>query len=113
MEPGNKGQVMLLTVIYLSAAVLGAAALAGLLVLYQLRQTVDIGSSNQAIFAADAGVECALFKRYREATQNCGETTAINLTNGAAYQTSVSADGSVIRSVGRAGRATRAFEVNL
>ena len=48
---------MILTVLALGGAVLGATTVAGLLMLYQLRQTSDMANSARAIFAADAGTE--------------------------------------------------------
>src|SRR3989344_3239492 len=59
------GQVMLLTVLILSALFLSATAVAGLLMVYQLSQVTKIVESAQAIFAADAGIERSLFLVYR------------------------------------------------
>jgi hypothetical protein len=43
---------------------LGATTVAGLLILFQIRQTTDAVNSAKAIFAADAGVEYALYDFY-------------------------------------------------
>ena len=48
---GEKGQLMLLSVLLISSAVLGATTVASLLVLFQLRQASDAKSSAQAVFA--------------------------------------------------------------
>ncbi len=50
---------MLLTVLALGGAILGATSIAGLLMLYQIRATTDTAHSAQAVFAADAGTEWA------------------------------------------------------
>lgn len=55
---------MLIAVLSLGGAILGATAVAGLLTLYQIRATTDTENSAKAIFAADAGTEWALFDYY-------------------------------------------------
>lgn len=52
---------MILTVLTLGGALLGATTIAGLLMLYQVRQGADVGQSAKALFAADAGVEWGLY----------------------------------------------------
>jgi len=105
----SSGQVMLLTVMLLSGAILGATSLAGLLVLHQLRQAADINGSTRSIFAADSGLECALFKRYQDSGKDCGEVQPVELGNGSSFKTIDS--GESIKSVGRAGRTSRALEL--
>lgn len=58
------GQAMLLTVLALGGAILGATTIAGVLMLYQIRSTTDAAHSAQAIFAADAGIGWAEYDRY-------------------------------------------------
>lgn len=82
------GQAMLLTILTLGGAILGATTIAGILMLYQIRATTDSESSARAIFAADAGVEWALFDFYCDASDRCSgsqrEQIPLNtLTNGA------------------------------
>jgi hypothetical protein len=60
----RSGQAMLIAVLALGGAILGATAVAGLLTLYQIRATTDTANSAKAIFAADAGTEWALFNYY-------------------------------------------------
>jgi hypothetical protein len=60
------GQAMLLAVLTLGATMLGATTIAGLLMLYQIRQATDFGSSARSIFAADAGTEWALYTYYKQ-----------------------------------------------
>ena len=57
-----RGQVMLLTVLIVSGTILGATAIAGLLMIYQLRQVTNFGYSVQAFFAADSGLEWKLYQ---------------------------------------------------
>lgn len=52
---------MILTVLTLGGALLGATTIAGLLMLYQVRQGADVGQSSKALFAADAGIEWGLY----------------------------------------------------
>jgi len=104
----QNGQTMILTVMLLTSAILSATAISALLVLFQLRQVSDIKASTQAIFAADAGVECVLYEKVvgGENYSNC----EVTLDNGASYV--VTDDGADnFKSVGRAGRTARAFEI--
>jgi hypothetical protein len=60
----RSGQAMLIAVLSLGGAVLGATAIAGFLTLYQIRTTADTENSAKAIFAADTGTEWAQFEYY-------------------------------------------------
>lgn len=103
---------MLLTVMLLTGVILSTASLAALLVLYQIRQTTDVIASTQAIFAADAGLECALYKNLKDKNQKCGEKDkepAVKLDNGAEFITET--QGNTIKSAGKSRRSARAFEV--
>jgi len=122
MTQGKRGQAMLLTVMLLSSAILGATALAALLVLFQLRQATDAKASTQAIFAADSGIECVLFEKILSVSPgapppnyaNCGiAPDKVNLDNGSLYTITVETSGgdTTIKSIGRAGRTTRALEI--
>lgn len=75
----RSGQVMILTVLMLGATMLGATTIAGLLMLYQVRQASDIINSTKAVYAADAGVDAALYQFFKQQT---GVTP--QFTNGAA-----------------------------
>lgn len=61
---------MLIVILALGGAILGATTIAGLLMTYQIRATTDSQHSAQAVFAADAGVEWALFDYYCDATSS-------------------------------------------
>jgi len=60
---------MLLAVLTLGATMLGVTTVAGLLMVYQIRQVTDFGSSAQSVFAADAGAEYALYNYFQLAGQ--------------------------------------------
>ena len=116
------GQVMLITSIVLSSTLLGATAIAGLLMLYQLRQGSDITNSTKAIFAADAGLEWRLYRFFKvDRSCDCSDPDQCpppEFLNGATLQTScVSSAGDTsqtvtIRSTGFANKNARAFEFN-
>ena len=53
----RNGQVMLMSVIMLGGILLSAAAIAGLLTVYQIRAANDVVNSAKAVFAADSGIE--------------------------------------------------------
>ncbi len=108
---------MLMTVIMLSGAILASTSLAGLLILYQLRQSTDSASSTKAIFAADAGTERALFKEKKGSTdpyplkQTLGNSPPGNITQYTVTQDAVNQ--LLIKSIGQSGRTARAFQIDL
>jgi len=65
----RKGQVMLLTVLIISGAVLGATTIAGLLMVHQIRQTTNVIDSLQAVYAADTGLEWKLYQSFIDSGQ--------------------------------------------
>lgn len=76
----RSGQAMLIAVLTLGGAILGATALAGLLTLYQVRSTTDSENSAKAIFAADSGLNWSLYSYF-----NPPEVATNTLSNGATY----------------------------
>ena len=64
----RKGQVMIMATLAIGGTILGAATIAGLLVVYQIRQTTDLADSAKAIFIADAGIEWQLYNYFRGTT---------------------------------------------
>jgi len=119
----EKGQTMLLAVVLLSGAILSAVSLSGLLVLFQLKQTTGVKESTQAIFAADSGIECVLFNRYRctavtpvcpvitTVLRDCGDIVPFeDFSNGARFKT-IDKGGGSFKSVGQSGRSARSFEI--
>ena len=62
----QRGQVMLLTVLVLSACFLSFPFVAGLLTFYQLRQAGSVVNSVKAIYAAETGLELELYRWYKE-----------------------------------------------
>ncbi|MDO8602027.1 MAG: hypothetical protein Q7R62_02800 [bacterium] len=60
----RRGQIMILTTLILSGTILAAVTIAGLLMLYQIRQAGNAMQSGRAIFVADAGLEYELYKFY-------------------------------------------------
>ncbi len=83
---------MLVTVLALSGTLLSATAIAGYLMLNQIRQTTDVVNSTKAVFAADSGLEWRLFKFFKADDQKClecpdgAQCPAPELGNGATYQ---------------------------
>lgn len=98
---------MILAVLALGGAILGATTIAGLLMTYQIRQTTDAANSAKAIFAADMGLECGLYNRFKG-----GSCPLVGiLSNGATYEVTMTA--SAILSKGTAATAKRAFFISL
>lgn len=112
---------MILTVLVLGGTILGATTIAGLLMLYQIRQTTDIANSTKAIYAADSGIEWGLYSGFcsEEGSGRCSEPAPV-FQNGAEVAITCRDDGGQIiecgttstvqvRSVGKAGNSSRAF----
>ncbi len=110
---------MLMTVVALGGSILGATTIAGLLMVYQIRQASDLNDSTKAIFAADAGMEWGIYQYL-----NPGQGSAPTLANGASFvltcygadQTALPCSNEAvneIRSVGTSGQVSRALELNL
>lgn len=57
---------MILTTLILSGTILAAITIAGLLMLYQVRQAGNAAQSARAIFVADAGLEYELYRFYSQ-----------------------------------------------
>lgn len=86
-ERGEKsGQAMILAVLALGGTMLGATAIAGFLMLYQIRQAADFESSAKAVFAADAGTEWALYSYFDPPAGSLPGDPAGTLSNGATIQ---------------------------
>lgn len=108
---------MILTVLALGGSILGATTVAGLLMVYQIRQASDLGASTRSIYAADAGIEWGLYKFFiGDAPQpvftNGASLTVTCLSGGAEVDCS-DLDANVIRAVGRFGDVNRALELTL
>lgn len=97
---------MLLSVLVVGGLLLGASAIAGLTMVYQLRQSSDVVNSTKSVFAADSGIEWELYRMFQDS--NYPKPT---MTNQADFSTTVSGT-STIKSVGSSHRSSRAFELN-
>lgn len=62
----SAGQALLLVVVMMGGILFLVTAVAGLLMYYQLQQSNDTANSTVAIFAADAGIERALYHYFFE-----------------------------------------------
>jgi hypothetical protein len=62
----RNAQAMLLTTLAIGGTLLGATTIAGLLLVYQIRQATDLSNSAKAIYAADAGIEWGLYKYFTD-----------------------------------------------
>jgi len=120
----RKGQLMLITVLVLGGAIIGASLIAGFLTTRSIRQSGLAADSARAIFAADAGLERLLYECVRK--NNCFDSgkefencTTGQFVNKACYETSYAknSDGlfTELRSVGwsdwQTRRTARALEV--
>lgn len=110
------GQVMLITTLVLSGTILAASTIAGLLMLYQIRQAGNSAESAKAIFAADSGTEVEMYNLYFPDLADCSYTPSFDDPNTkiAEHFSEIDSSGNIsIISKGVAGRTTRAFQVEL
>ncbi len=115
---------MILTVLTLGGALLGATTIAGLLMLYQVRQGADVGHSAKAVFAADAGIEWGLYNLICQTdpgSTNCPLAELPRFRNGASVEVRCLEESGgpvddcnpeetvTIKTLGRSGNVARAF----
>ena len=74
---------MILAVLALGSTMLGVTAIAGFLMLYQIRQATDFEGSAKALFAADTGTEWALESYFHPPQGPLPGTPPGTLSNGA------------------------------
>ena len=98
---------MILTVTLVVGALLGATTIAGSLMLRQIRQSTLSTQSTQAIFAAETGIELALYRCYKD--PNYPTST---LENEATFKLLVDC-GVSIKSIGTSKSTSRALELRL
>ncbi len=101
----RRGQVILLTVVIMGVSMLIASTVAGYLLLVQIRQSSDITNSTKAIYAADAGVEWSLYRRFKD-----GERPAPAFFNETSM--TVTETVSTTKSVGKSRNTYRAFQIS-
>jgi len=96
---------MLLTVVIIGGLILSASSIAGLMMVYQIRQTNDVINAAKAIFAADSGIEWELYRMFKDPNY-----PKPPMTNQADFTTTVNSTSS-IKSVGNSNRSSRAVEL--
>lgn len=104
---------MLVTVLILSGTILGAVAIAGLLMIYQVRQTTNVANSTKAIFAADAGLECEFYNRIKDGVEICDDilfTNDVSADDADDVSVVTTVKDNIIQSVGNSGDTSRAFK---
>ncbi|MFA5870626.1 MAG: hypothetical protein WC842_01910 [Candidatus Paceibacterota bacterium] len=60
------GQTLILSTVLIGGALLSASAIAGFVLFFQIRQAGDAESSTAAFYAADTGMESAIYCYYRQ-----------------------------------------------
>ncbi len=100
---------MILTTLILSGTILAAVTIAGLLMLYQIRQAGNAMLSGRAIFVADAGLEYELYKFY---TADCDYPAPdFNIPVTLISKTTISGNDVLFTSNSLAGKTTRGLSV--
>ncbi len=118
MKNSQRGQVMLITTLVLSGVVLASITVAGVLMLYQIRQAGNAAQSAKAIYAADTGINYRLYQllqndcnhpapEFVDATQSESAISLETATNPADPKDVV------INSNGTAGKTFRSFILNI
>jgi len=110
---GRSGQALLMSVIMMGGALLGAAAIAGVLMLFQVRQANNAADSARALFAADAGLEWRTYCVLKDPNYPGCSSDFFPIASGASAQTNVEyVSSTIIRIVsdGGAGESVRTLE---
>ena len=106
---------MILTILVLGGALLVGTTVAGLLVVYQIRQSTDLAGSAKAVFAADSGIEWGLYQFFIENSpspefSNGASATVVCYTASRATVPCTDPSVASIRAIGKSGNVNRAFE---
>ncbi len=111
----RKGQIMIFTAIVFIGAITIIGVFVGLLVRFGFAQSTNIPLSSESIFAADAGIECVINKRFGIIEgSNCPEAETIKtLGNGSRFQYRQLYDNNTWVAIGmdRKGRTVRALQI--
>ena len=116
-----KGQTMILTVLTLGGTLLSISLVAGLLILFQIRQSGDLANSAKALFAADAGVEWYLKHKgllihpYTFKSTDGDATLSLDpvlFSNGASFEVITQSELEA-KVIGAAGSSKRAFLISV
>ncbi len=115
-KKNQKGQVILLTLLFIGSSILIFSTIAGYLMIQRIRASSDTMDSTKALFAADSGVECMLFK-YTSTTDDrsgldCNSFLSFDDNLVSVYTEIASSSvgtSSYIKSVGTSNRSKRAF----
>jgi uncharacterized protein (UPF0333 family) len=112
----QKGQVMLLSVLLIGGSILIFSTIAGYSMLLRIRASSFSADSAKAVFAADAGIECELYRFNFADPKNPKSVNCNNLKfedDRTSVETSIVYDASgvplYIKSIGSAGDSKRAF----
>jgi len=79
---------MLFMVMVLGSVIMMIASLASLLMNFELKQATDVEATGQAIFAADTGVECAIYQEFYDTPLSlcaCDGNSQCQLDNGSLF----------------------------
>ncbi len=113
------GQVMLLSVLMIGSSILVFSSIAGYMMLERLRASSNAVDSTKAIFAADSGIECELYKYNFSDPQNPRQIDCKSLKfddNKTSVLTEIVGDASdtplYIKSIGASVKSKRAFMIN-
>ena len=97
----------------LGSIMLGVSTIAGYITLQKIRTATDITDSAAAIYASDAGVEKCFYTKFGPggtATSTCNFASGnISFDNNA--EVVVTDDGTIVKSIGHAGRSWRALGI--
>ncbi len=88
-----KGQTLLIVVLILSSVTLVGLNW-GLVSIVRMRGAIGLSDSIKALYAADAGIECEIYKSFKDNTFDC---VLVNpMTNNTRYEIDTSVPGRII-----------------
>lgn len=110
----DTGQVMLISVLIVGG-IMAAAIAVSFVFLLEIRLARQTPDSVKAIYAADAGIECSLYKYFKSPEQIC-DSAAVIFWNGASFEARTeTAPGTATTSVsiGESNEVRRSLEVEI
>lgn len=102
------GQAMLLAVLLIGASVMAFTSIAGYMTLTRMKTSSNITDTAKAIMAADAGIECELYNKYKDPDIICNN---IVFGDGTKIQTVPGVN--LIKSAGISNKTHRAFSITI
>lgn len=107
----NAGQAVLISVIIMGSILLSVTTIAGYLTMQKIKIAGNATNSMKALYAADAGLEFELYKHLHPSSTDADPIFSNGASSVHMRQINPATGAGEIRSLGTAGRSSRAFNI--